>query len=181
MPWFGRERKRFWRGSKEQRQRLVNKGTAETEFEKRRGVSQVEVRHGFAQVHVSRIQGDVMAERLNILDRVSKAGISIDFLKLTPSGMSFLVPETQGEIMDKVLEPCGDHFTVRQERSIVLVYAVNIRDEEGLIAGIVHTAITNGIRVDHIGDMHDRMLMVVKRHEADSLAKLVRETLMEAE
>jgi len=122
-----------------------------------------------------------MAERLNILDRVSKAGISIDFLKLTPSGMSFLVPETQGEIMDKVLEPCGDHFTVRQERSIVLVYAVNIRDEEGLIAGIVHTAITNGIRVDHIGDMHDRMLMVVKRHEADSLAKLVRETLMEAE
>ena len=179
MRQFGPEPKKSWRVNKEYRERLVTKGSAETEFEKRRGVSQVEVRHGFAQVHVSRIQGDVMAERLRILDRVAKAGISIDFLKLTPSGMSFLVPETQGELMDKVLEPCGDHFTVRQERSIVLVYAVNIRDEEGLIAGIVHTAITNGIRVDHIGDMHDRMLMVVKRHEADSLANLIRVTLME--
>ncbi len=155
---------------------LIN-GSAETEFEKRRGVSRVEVRHGFAQVHISRIPNDVMTERLRILDLVAKAGISIDFLKLTPSGMSFLIPEPTAHQMDLVLEPCGDHFTVREERSIVLVYAVNIRDEEGLIAGMVHTAIANGIRVDHIGDMHDRMLMVVKKSEAEKLATLIKDTL----
>jgi len=160
---------------------VMPKGMSETEFEKKRGVSRVEVRHGFAQVHVSRITSEVMTERLRILGLVAQAGISIDFLKLTPSGMSFLVPEQTAELMDKTLSACGSHFTVRGDRSIVLVYAVSIRDEEGLIAGIVHTAITNGIRIDHIGDMHDRMLMVVKKPDAERLGSLVTEKLMESE
>lgn len=120
-----------------------------------------------------------MAERLRIMDLVSKAGISIDFLKLTPSGMSFLVAEESADLLETVLLQCGDHFSVRRDRSIVLVYAVSIRDEEGLIAAIVRTAITNGIRVDHIGDMHDRMLMVVRNVDAERLAALYRETLLE--
>ncbi|MDR3692539.1 MAG: hypothetical protein P4L46_24370 [Fimbriimonas sp.] len=157
----------------------IGRGSAETEFEKKRGVSHVEIRHGFSQVHVSRIVGEVMAERLRIMDLVSKAGISIDFLKLTPSGMSFLVAEESADLLETVLLQCGDHFSVRRDRSIVLVYAVSIRDEEGLIAAIVRTAITNGIRVDHIGDMHDRMLMVVRNVDAERLAALYRETLLE--
>lgn len=148
----------------------VRTASAETEFEKRRGVSRVEVRHGFAQVHVSRIAGNVMAERLKVLSAVASVGISIDFLKLTPSGMSFLVPEGDAEVIDQALEPLGIHFTVRHDRSIVLVHAVSIRDEEGMIAGIVHTAIANGIRIDHVGDMHDRMLMVVQKSDAERLA-----------
>src|SRR5471030_2739462 len=121
----------------------------ETEFEKRRGVSRVEVRPGFAQVHVSRIAENVMAERLKVLAAVAAEGISIDFLKLTPSGMSFLVPEQDANVIDGALQTLGHHFSVRHDRSIVLVYAVSIRDEEGLIASIVHTAIKHGIRIDH--------------------------------
>jgi aspartate kinase len=154
------------------------KGSAETEFEKKRGVSHVEVRHGFAQVHVSQIPTDVMVARLKVLDLVAKAGISIDFLKLTPSGMSFLVSTDQAELIGEVIKPCGVHYSVRKDQSIVLVYAVSIRDEEGLIAGIVHTAIANGIRIDHVGDMHDRMLMAVNKSDADKLGALVRESLL---
>ncbi len=153
----------------------------ETEFEKKRGVSRVEVRDGYAQIHISRISTEVMAERLRILEVVAQAAISIDFLKLSPSGMSFLVQESSAGLISGVLEPLGDHFTVRNDRSIVLVYAVSIRDEEGLIASIVHTAISNGIRTDHIGDMHDRMLMVVDKADSERLATLFRETLMEVE
>ena len=148
----------------------ISNSSIETEFEKKRGVSNVEVRHGFAQVHVSRFTTDVMRERLKVLDAVASVGISIDFLKLTPSGMSFVVPEQNGEIVDKALEPLGIHFSVRHDRSIVLVHAVSIRDEEGMIAGIVQTAIKNGIRIDHVGDMHDRMLLVVQKADADRLA-----------
>lgn len=115
-----------------------------------------------------------MQERLKVLSAVAAHGISIDFLKLTPSGMSFLVPEQDANVVDRALEPCGLHFSVRHDRSIVLVYAVSIRDEEGLIAGILHTAITNGIRIDHVGDMHDRMLMVVQKEDADRLAAHIR-------
>lgn len=148
----------------------ISNTSIETEFEKKRGVSNVEVRHGFAQVHVSRFTCDVMRERLKVLDAVASVGISIDFLKLTPSGMSFVVPEQNGNVVDKALQPLGIHFTVRHDRSIVLVHAVSIRDEEGMIAGIVQTAIKNGIRIDHVGDMHDRMLLVVQKADADRLA-----------
>jgi len=160
---------------------LTHKISSETEFEKRRGVSRVEVRHGFAQVHVSRIPDDVMAVRLKVLAAVASAGISIDFLKLTPSGMSFIVPGQDGDVLQTALEPLGVHFSIRHDRSIVLVYAVSIRDEEGLIAGIVHTAIQNGIRIDHVGDMHDRMLMVVQKEDADRLASQIEVTSAQGE
>jgi len=63
----------------------------------------------------------------------------------------------------------------------VLVHAVSIRDEEGLIAGIVHTAIALGIRIDHVGDMHDRMLMVVQKEDAERLAAHVRSSSIHGE
>ncbi len=162
-------------------QGALRQGLAETEFEKKRGVSRVEVRHGFAQVHVSRIASEVMAERLKVLALVAAAGISIDFLKLTPSGMSFLVPEQTGELIESTLKSSVHHFSVRHDRSIVLVYAVSIRDEEGLIASIVHKAIDIDVRIDHVGDMHDRMLMVVQKADAERLGEHIRSTMLEAE
>lgn len=139
--------------------------TQETAFEKRRGLSRVEVRHGYARVHVSQIESSLMEGRLRALDRVGDAGISIDFLKLTPSGMSFIVPEDQAERVEEALRETGLHFSIRRGRSIVLAYAVNIRDEEGMIANILKTTIATGTVVDHVGDMHDRMLMVVRTED----------------
>jgi aspartokinase len=151
----------------------------ETEFEKRRGVSRIEARHGFAQVHISQIEGDVMQGRLYVLQAVSDSGISIDFLKLSPSGMSFLVPEDQAERVQAAIVPTGAHFSVRKDRSILLVHAVNIRDEEGMIATLVQTLIGTGAAVDHLGDMHDRMLMVLKAADVERVAERFRELLTE--
>jgi aspartate kinase len=122
-----------------------------------------------------------MAERLRVLAAVAAQGISIDFLKLTPSGLSFLVPEQDANVVEGALQPLSHHFSVRHDRSIVLVHAVSIRDEEGLIARIVHTAIANGIRIDHIGDMHDRMLLVVQKEDATRLASSIQESETQAE
>jgi len=153
----------------------------ETEFEKRRGVNRLEVRDGFAQVHVSQIEGDVMEGRLNVLQAVSDAGISIDFLKLSPSGMSFLLPEDRAEDVRKAMEPCAHHFSIRSPRSILLVHAVSIRDEEGMIANIVQTLIGTGAHVDHLGDMHDRMLVVLKTDDVNRVAEHIRGALMTEE
>lgn len=155
--------------------------TKETEFEKRRGVSRLEVRHGFAQVHVSQIDGDVMQGRLYVLQTVADAGISLDFLKLSPSGMSFLVPEDKSEAVHNAISACNVHFTIRQSRSIVLVHAVNIRDEEGMIANIVATLIATGASVDHLGDMHDRMLMVLHTEDVERVAESFQAQLMNGE
>ena len=148
--------------------------THETEFEKRRGISSVEVRHGYARVHVSRIEHQLMKERMRAMEAVSDAEVSIDFLKLTPTGLSFIVPNSQADSVDKALAPTGLYFSVKRDRSIVLVHAVNIRDEEGMIANILKTTIATCTQVDHVGDMHDRLLMVVRTETVDAVLEQFR-------
>lgn len=133
----------------------------ETAFERPRGVSRVETRRGYCQVHVEDLAEPLVPKRLEALEAVAKEGVSIDFLKLTPRGMSFVAPADRAEDLKKALDACGVHAAVSTERSIVSVYAVNIRDEEGLLAEVVREAITLGAQIDHVGDGHDRLLLVV--------------------
>lgn len=150
-----------------------------TEFEKRRGVNRVEVRNGFAQAHLSNLGLPIATRRLAVLKAVADGGISIDFLKMTPMGLSFLIKDAQVEDLRKILNKLDLEFSLRDGRSIVLVHAVNIRDEEGLIASILKAAISGGTTVHHISDMHDRVLMVVESAEAQRLADTVKASFME--
>jgi aspartate kinase len=146
----------------------------ETAFEKQRGISQVEVRGGYAQVHVSRLSEPIHDNRLRVLKSVAEAGVSVDFLKLTPSGLSFVIADANSPDVERALEPLNVHFTIRNDRCVLLVHAVNMRDEEGLTARIVQEAIASGATVDHISDMHDRMMIVAEARFASSLEGLFR-------
>jgi aspartate kinase len=138
----------------------------ETAFEKPRGISGVERKEGFAQVHVSQLSEPMMDQRLRVLEAVAAAGVSIDFVKLTPSGMAFVIPEESAEQVERALTDLSVKFSIRRGRTVVLVHAVNMRDEEGLIARILERAIGSGARIDHVGDMHDRVLMVLESADA---------------
>lgn len=129
----------------------------ETAFERPRGVGQVETRRGFCQVHVEGLPEPVVPKRLEALGAVAEEGISIDFLKLTPRGLSFVAPADRAGDIERVLAGAQ----VARDRSVVSVHAVNIRDEEGLLAEIVQEAIALGAQIDHVGDGHDRLLLVV--------------------
>ncbi|MBN9500729.1 MAG: hypothetical protein BGO01_05865 [Armatimonadetes bacterium 55-13] len=155
-----------------QQQKLSVKETA---FEKQRGISQIDVRGGFAQVHVSRLKDPLVESRLQVLKAVAEAGVSVDFMKLTPSGVSFLIAEANSGDVEAALENIGVHYTIRKDRCVVLVHAVNMRDEEGLTASVVQQAIASGAIVDHISDMHDRMLIVVESKFAETLASQLKE------
>ena len=121
-----------------------------------------------------------MEGRLRVLQAVAEAQISIDFLKLTENGLAFIVPESIAGEVEKTLTSTGVRHRVWSGLSTVLVHAVNMRDEEGLIAGIVQQAVSGGGRLSHIGDMHDRLLLVVETEGADRIAEQFRATLMEA-
>lgn len=142
---------------------------SETLFERRRGISRVAVRSGLAQVHIGQLGESLSERRLDVLRVVAAAGISIDFLKLTQSGISFIIPADRSEQTEAALGATDFRFTVRVGRAIVEAHAVNMRDEEGLIARIVRSAIDEGVELDHIGDMHDRVLMVVPEAAAQRL------------
>lgn len=154
--------------------------TNETAFEKKRGISRVEIRTGFAQAHVSQLADPVVETRLGVLGAIAEAGVTLDFLKLTQSGLSFLVREDQANDVSKALEGLGVHFSCRPNRHVMMVHAVNMRDEEGLIAHIVHEAIASGAKVDHISDMHDRLLMVVDAADSERVQRQIEKALQGA-
>jgi hypothetical protein len=54
-----------------------------------------------------------------------------------------------------------------------------MRDEEGLIARIVEQAIATGTSVEHVGDMHDRLLLVVATEASKSLVPSLQKRLAE--
>lgn len=141
-----------------------------TTFEKPRGVSKIEVRSGYAQVHLGDLGSPLADARLAVLKRVADAGISIDFLKLTPGGLSFLVQEAHADDVTRALSVAPCKTTVTGGRSIVLVYAANLRDEEGLLAKLVSIANACGVNMEHVSDMHDRMLLVTDDESARTLA-----------
>ena len=142
---------------------------SETEFEKRRGISRVEVREGYAQVHLTDLSEPLTDSRLAVLKAATDAGISLDFLKLTPDGMSFLVREESAGNLETVLRKVAPNVAMQKGRDVVMVHAVNRRDEEGLIASIVLQAIKSGAAIGHVSDMHDRVLIVVGKDDSSRL------------
>jgi aspartate kinase len=146
---------------------------SETDFEKQRGISRVEVRTGLTQVHVLDLKAPISKSRLKVMTAVAAAGISLDFLKLTPTGLSFIVPAVDTELISKTLNNEGITNQLATGRGIVLVHAVNIRDEEGMIAGILRRVIETGITVDHASDMHNRILIVTDESQAERFKSLI--------
>ena len=126
------------------------------------------MRQGYAQVEVTGISGSLAAGRLRVLAAIAKAGVGIDFVKLTTSGIAFVVAEEHAARVESALQPLSVGFAIAHKRCVVLVHAVNIRDEEGLIAGIVRRVIASGVRIDHLGDMHDRVLLVIDAADVET-------------
>lgn len=150
--------------------------SADTEFEKRRGLSSVDSRGGLARVSVSNLTEPLSESRVAVLRAVAEAGISIDFLKMTPGGLAFVIPETGAEAVRRALSRLLLNFDVSLGRVLVQAHAVNMRDEEGLIAHIVSAAIASGATLDHLADMHDRLLLVASEEDARRIESSIRES-----
>lgn len=154
-----------------------SRGAGETEFEKRRGVNNVEIRTGLTRAYVSGLAEPIMDSRLKVLAAVRDAGVSIDFLKFAHSAMSFVAPEADQESLGRALNSLGVQHELEGGRCVVIVHAVNMQDEEGLVARIVSEVIASGEEVDHVGDMHDRLLLVTDVPTGERLAVRLRERI----
>lgn len=138
----------------------------ETEFEKARGINRIDIREGYVGALVINLGDPVMESRLAVLKCVKEKGISMDFLKFTRDGLSFLIKEADFQAAKEAFEMAGVEYVLRPDESLLVVHAVNMRDEEGLVARIVSEVIATGERIDHMGDMHDRLMMVMSREDA---------------
>ena len=148
------------------------------ELDTHRGVSHVERRPGLAQVHVNLDRSRLSQARLDVMQAIADDGMTLNFVKLTPAGISFLVrEETQKQIGD-LLTRLQLPFEVIGRRSVVIAHAPNMREDQGLIARIIRTTIESGVRIDQVGDMHDRVLVMVPSEEAEHLESLLEQRLV---
>ncbi len=152
---------------------------SEVEFEKRRGINNVEIREGLIRCHVSGLAEPVMDSRLRVLRALADAKISIDFLKFTASGMAFVANEGLHDALKNCLATLDVKFSLYSDRCILLIHAANMRDEEGLVARLVSEVIASGSAVDQLGDMHDRLLLVIEKKDAETLRQRTVEKFME--
>ena len=152
---------------------------SQTFFETARGISSVEVAYGQALIVVSGIaEKDAECGRIEALRALAERGVSLDFLKLSPHGLSFILPEGVAEDAVAALQKSGLDAESVLGRVIVTVSAPNIRDESGLVAGIAECVVRSGAAIDHVGDMHSSVQIVVDSGNAEA-AKEALELLME--
>lgn len=155
------------------------RGIGETEFEKKRGISSIEIRPGLTRALVTGLPEPVTESRLRLLQAVRQAGVSIDFVKFANGAMSFVTNDADYAALEKALQATEGKAELEQDCCIVIVHAVNMQDEEGLVAKIVSEVIESGEAVDHVGDMHDRLLLVTDSKTGERLAKKLEERLEE--
>lgn len=147
-----------------------------TQFERQRGVSQIEVKRGYAQAIVQGLPDPVEPNRLEVLRVAARVGVSVAFVKFLASGIAFLVADLDRETLRQALEEAGYGCVIQGNKVEILVHAVNIRDGQGLLASVIQAGIESGVSIDHIGDMHDKVLLVVSEdHEPRLLDRLQKE------
>lgn len=146
----------------------------ETSFEKKRGISRIEVRGNLSQVMMGPVKEPIVESRLRLLQAIADSGLSVQFSKLTPAGLTFLVSNQDTTLLPAICAAEDCPIEVVDGQSMVLVHAVNMRDEEGLIARLISIAIASGAPVHHVGDMHDRLMLATTVEGT----KLIQEALL---
>ncbi len=144
-------------------------------FDLPRGLGEPLVRDSYAQVLVSFPDHDAKNGRLEALKTIQSNGLSIDFLKFTHNGVSFVISADQAQRAAEVLAQIDADVKLSEGRSILLIPAVNMRDDEGLLALVLSEAIKTEAEILHIGDMHDRVLIVTDTAGANEIAHKVRQ------
>lgn len=139
-------------------------------FDLPRGLGEPLLRDAYAQVLVTfPSQVEAKPGRLETLRLIQTAGLSIDFLKFTPNGLSFVICENQAREAVAQLKEIRAEVKLSEGRSILLIPAVNMRDDEGLLAHVLSEAIKTNAEILHIGDMHDRVLIVTDSEGAKEI------------
>ncbi|GIV01306.1 MAG: hypothetical protein D6724_02180 [Armatimonadetes bacterium] len=152
--------------------------TDRTSIETARGISGVEVSLGHALVVVSGLSEEAWGQRmLEALGALKDADHSIDFLKVSSSGFSFVVPESQASSARDALCAAGFDAVVKEGRAILIVRAPNIRDESGLVARIAQLVVRSGATIEQVGDMHSSVQVVVEAAKVERAASVLRDCI----
>jgi aspartokinase len=151
---------------------------SETQFERPRGIDNIEVVRGYARAEVSDLSEPLIDSRIDVLKALED--VSLNFVKFTQTGLSFVCKADFADKAEAALQAAGFKFDIQRDRCIVTAHAVNMRDDAGLIAKVISAAIASGANTDQFGDNHDRVMIACDNDSAERISKHLEELIEEA-
>lgn len=153
---------------------------SQTAIDTPRGVLGVEVEEGYALVEVRGLQPwEISTKRREALKAIEEAGISIDLFKITVNGFSFVIADAVAGKTYEALNKAGFHPNVLRDQAILVVATPNVRDADGLLARICFEVVNAGAEIQHLGDMHTGVMIVLKRDEAEKALRRLKTLIHE--
>ncbi|MCS7224483.1 MAG: ACT domain-containing protein [Armatimonadetes bacterium] len=140
----------------------------EAEFERKRGVTAVEVEEGL--VHISVTLPQTLAQRLGVFRALAGAGISVFLIKFHPDGIHFVLRDSFVEKAEKVLNGLGLPYVMTPNCATVSVLSSAMRDLPGVMAAIAQAVYEEGVDLLETGDSHDAVTLLVKQKDAQRVA-----------
>ena len=160
-------------GKRQRRQVTEIESTGTEEFERRRGVTAIQVDSGLTQVVIP-MRVD-MGRRSCMFRTLADADISVFFIKLHPVSVNFCVSSDVGRRVQRTLKRTLNLTArLRQECSQVSIVSSAMRDLPGVMSGIVEVAHEKGIKLLETGDAHDAVVLLVRHKDSMKLVRALR-------
>jgi aspartokinase len=141
------------------------------QFEKERGVTEVQVARGIAHFVVRCPEGPGAPEsawRLSLLKELADGGAALFLVKIHPGAVSFGVRDADGIARaEKVLAGRGEAFTALHDLALLSVVAGAMRDLSGVMAAIYEALVGQGVVVQQTADAYNAVHLLVPGADAD--------------
>lgn len=143
-------------------------------FEKERGVLSIEAETGrsFVLVDLSG-QGAGASSALQVLSPLAEGGLPIQFLRIHPDCLSFVVAQADLPRVRETLAEAGVPFEASESCAVITVVAPNMRSIPGLMARMGETLFGRAVGVYQMADSHSSVSCVIAdEHLADAAEAL---------
>ena len=142
-------------------------------FEPPRGVSRIEAEHGCAYIMIpteGRPRG-----LWEVFRPLSRAGVSVDTIKLHDTSLQFSLSEDQVETASRVLDELDLTHEVTPDCAVLTIYAPDMRSIPGVMATIVAGLHEVGVAILATDDSYNSVFCIIPSAQADAACRALAE------
>ncbi len=116
---------------------------------------------GIAQVKVTAKEQPYQLQS-DVFKSMAEAGISVDFINISPMGVVYTIPEAYTEKATDILNKLGYTPEITHNCAKVSTVGAGITGVPGIAAKIVHTLTDDGVQILQSADSHTTIWVLVK-------------------
>lgn len=119
---------------------------------------------GISQIKVKAREGTYQLQS-EVFKSMAEAGISVDFINISPMGVIYTVPEALTEEASSILDALGYDFEITPHCAKVSTVGAGMAGVPGITAKIVHTLSESEIQILQSADSHTTIWVLIKESD----------------